>query len=129
MPKKRERGDTRIQSFTSESGKSIKVTRTTYYPVDDFYFTDEPFTPEVARQLVGGTLQLKLIDELKVNGKIFAYVINVTSMMSHAQSNSNSLHNGHPFGYPILDKDGDGKFETLLPDDDVELQVPAWVSE
>jgi hypothetical protein len=129
MPPKRRLTDTVVETVASENGKAVKVKRTTYLPLEDFIYTDEPFTPEEAHQLSGGLRKLRYIDEFRVKEKVYAYLILVISAEPRVQANDNTAHDEHPFTYRIVDSDGDGKFETLLPDDDVELKVPAWAAD
>lgn len=82
-----------------------------------------PFTSEEERQLVGGVLKLLFITEFSVNGKVYSYDIGarIAKPANHADEIG--------FGYRIVDFDGDGKFETMLTDDDIELKVPSWATD
>jgi hypothetical protein len=124
MPTKKKLFESIVDSVASNNGKAVKVTKNTYVTEEeDFIFTNDPFTSEEERQLVGGLLKLLFIKEFRVNGKVYAYDIGVR--IAKPANHIDEIG----FGYRIVDFDGDGKFETMLPDDDVELKVPAWAAD
>lgn len=126
LPEKKRTLKKSIVTRVSEDGKNIKVTTTECAPINDFIY-EEKLTDYQKTKLISGELQLKTFIENKVNEKIFWYTIFAKQTESNEQKSDNSSHN-HIFVYRIVDKDGDGKFETRVSDSS-EILVPKWAIE
>lgn len=108
-----------------ENGDKIKVTTTDYAPIKDF-FTEEPFASLGKNQAFRLT-KINLIRESKVNGKIFCYTIFAKATKPNEKTGK-PIAVGSDFIYQYVDRDGDGKFETLVTDGSV-YPVPSWVTQ
>ncbi len=104
----------------TKSGKQVK-TNTIHYGFrklslysEDFYFEGQDL------DYLKGKLDLVSFLEMSAKGKVFFYSVTAQKVVPN-----NDLPEG-PFGYKIMDTDGDGVFETLLGDYD-EIIVPNWV--
>ena len=112
-----------MEVMDSEGGGNGKVTITYYKPTTNFIYNEDPVQGTV---LVRGDLEVVDFIENKVKEKIFAYTIFARkAKVSQGSMDNNSSHD-HTFVYRILDKDGDGKFETLLTDSS-KILIPKWV--
>jgi hypothetical protein len=105
----------------TKSGKQIKTNmiqygyRTPWLHSQDFYYEGGDL------DYLKGKLEATVFIEMSANRKVFLYSIFVQKVVSPIPSNSDSHET--PFGYQIMDADGDGIFETLLGVDG-EIVVP-----
>jgi hypothetical protein len=127
IPKPEKQKLVRISNTDSrlESGGKVKVTTTDYSPVKDF-LTEEPIV-SMGKGHVYGVTKIDLIRESKVNNKSFCYTVFVSSVKVGEKAGK-SWPTGSPFLYQYIDRDGDGKFETLLTDAS-KFAVPDWLSQ
>jgi hypothetical protein len=128
IPLLKNRKQTRI-SFSdtkSEDGKPVRLMITDYAPKNEVFFTQVPSGSVSPNRLLSGLLKLEFIEELRVKEKIFGYVVFARATKTDEKTGKPSPF-GQMFVYRIIDKDGDGKFETLLADDS-KILVPQWVS-
>ena len=124
LPEKKKIVKTSKATIDSESGKHVEIVITAYAPIDDFLFRIEPDNPYQKKGLFDEVLKLESIEEIKVKERIFWYTI-FARKAKFGEQKSNNISHEHAFVYRILDKDGDGKFETLLTDSS-KILVPQW---
>lgn len=109
--------------YLTESGRRVRTNtvlylyRTPWWHLQDFHYDRGDL------DYLKGKLEVVSFMEMSANGKIFLYSISVETVVPVP---SNSLDHQDPFGYRILDRDGDRIFETLLARD-AEIVVPNWV--
>jgi hypothetical protein len=105
------------------SGKQIR-TKTIFYYFRTPWLHSQDFYYE-GRELdyLKGKLESGAFLEMRANDKVFLYSIFVEKVVSPP---SNSESHQDPFGYKIMDDDGDGIFETLIYHDG-DIVVPDWV--
>ncbi|MCZ2390843.1 MAG: hypothetical protein LC113_07165 [Acidobacteria bacterium] len=111
---------TAIEELKSSSGDDVDVATVNY--VLDNIFTDEPFS------LIGadyGKLALSSVKEFSLNEKVFAYVVFAQRTRPNAVTHSYE-GTGTIFFFAFVDRDGDGKFETLLRSLESNFTVPDW---
>lgn len=112
---------------TTETGKQVKMTTAHYSSrydrlpsyTEDFYFEGSKLD-----YMKGKRLEIDTFMKMSVRGKVFMYSISV-GKVGHPPASNGDPHDD-PFGYRILDKDGDGIFETLLHGKS-DIIVPNWV--
>lgn len=106
--------------YLTDNGKRVKTNtilylyRTSWWHSQDFHYERSDL------DYLKGKLESVSFMEKSANGKVFMYSITVGPMIL------NDHDHRDPFGYRIQDRDGDGIFETLLPDD-ADIVVPNWV--
>lgn len=107
----------------TKSGKKV-MTKTILYGYRTPWLHSEDFYYE-GRKLdyLKGKLESLSFLEMSANGKVFMYSISVEKVVSPP---SNNESHQDPFGYRIMDADGDGIFETLVHADG-DIVVPDWV--
>ncbi|MEZ5422882.1 MAG: hypothetical protein R2682_07280 [Pyrinomonadaceae bacterium] len=126
LPENREQIRQSFSDAESEDGKPVKIAITDLVPKDVFFFTQTPSDAASPNSLLSGLLKLELIQELRVRAKTYCYLIYARRTKTDEQTGKPSPI-GQMFVYRILDKDGDGKFETLSADDSRAL-VPEWAA-
>lgn len=114
----------RVIDMLSEDGKNFKVTITQYVPIGGFIYSEESLLNEQKTTQLRGNLSMAGFTEFKLKEKVFLYTIMAITRKPETQKGDNTTHERH-FGYQIVDRDGDGKFETLITDKSKFL-VPAW---
>lgn len=124
---KAKKGLKEVVRKTSVGQKEVNVIVSTLLPLDNYRFTFGSMTYEQKAYLGESEMRLVALKELRVGKKIFSYVITAEKIGHDTPISANEPH-GHPFLYKILDKDGDGKFETLFPGHSDNL-VPKWAIE
>lgn len=123
-PRKKQKSKIKESIMKSEDGKDIKVTATFYTPIENFIYEENPLDANGEVILVHGKLKLMNFVEIKVEENVFLYTISARKTEAKEPIYNSTSHN-HIFGYQIVDRDGDGKFETLLTDGSKFL-VPVW---
>jgi hypothetical protein len=115
-----------VVDMDSEDGESVKVTLTFYAPKDGYRYTEKPSVnnPNTG---VGIDLSMLGFTEFKVKERVFLYSILAITRRFETEKRDNSTNERY-FSYQIGDRDGDGKFESLLIDKSKFL-VPAWAVE
>jgi hypothetical protein len=111
----------------SEDGKKVEVERVIYGSRKLFFFEMEMSSRSRETQSNNELLKLESVYEFKVKKRAFFYSIFARQAKPDAQI-GRPIPAMHMFVYRILDKDGDGKFETLVSDDS-KIIVPKWASE
>lgn len=108
------------EKIESANDKTVEVDSTYFTPKDPITFSEE--VPEESR--LHGELQLIHFEEYRVGKKTYLYRLTVVK----TEESSKVADNRYipPFNYVILDKDGDGVFETLI-DGRNTPPPPAWV--
>lgn len=122
-PKEKREIGTKLIDMISEDRKSVRVMTTNYAPVEKTIYSEK--TDDARVTLVRDNLILGNFVEYKAKGKVFLYTIFARRPMSEKQEIGSS--NEKIFVYQIVDRDGDGKFETLLIKNSKFL-TPSWVS-
>ena len=123
-PKEKKEIGTKLIDMISEGGKNVKVTTTNYAPVGKIVYSEKTDDPRVT--LVRDNLILGNFVEYKAKGKVFLYTIFARRPNTEKQENGNSSRE-KIFVYQIVDRDGDGKFETLLINS-TKFLTPYWVT-
>jgi hypothetical protein len=123
--------DSSPEQGSTTGGKRVYTTTSIYnYKThslhsQDFYFEGKDL------DYLNGKYESGYFMEISAKGKIFMYTISGKKIVSSSgegtvsSATSNSDSHEDPFTYRILDKNGDGVFETLVYED--ELIVPDWV--
>ncbi|MCC7307409.1 MAG: hypothetical protein IT173_07575 [Acidobacteria bacterium] len=108
------------ETLKDSSGKNIEVETVNY--VLENTSTEEPFN------LIGknfGKLKLSFVRQFSKNEKVFAYVI-FAQRTKRDDATQSDEGTGTIFFFTFVDRDGDGKFETLVRGQKPELTVPDW---
>lgn len=110
----------------TKSGKQVK-TKSILYGYRTPWLHSQVFYYE-GRDLdyLNGKFASTSFIEMSANDKVFFYAVFVEKAVSTSLSNSEAPDHEDPFGYQIMDADGDGIFETLLGVDGKNV-VPDWV--
>lgn len=113
------RSSARIESA---SGEHIQTSVTEYAPTSNFIFVQEFPSSNDKDVLESKRLMLKLITEYSVKGNVFLYSIAAIGLTENDKST------GPVLIFALKDKDGDGRFETLITAND-KIVVPSWVAQ
>jgi hypothetical protein len=78
-----------------------------------------------------GELNVHKVNEYKIEGHAFAYAFTVNRIYIDKESNAITGSQGVVMYYAVYDEDGDGIFETLVPNDKtfnttLRPHVPNW---
>jgi hypothetical protein len=107
----------------TRAGKAVKLSTISFiYKIPWIYSQDFSFDGSGLDDLKG-KIESDYFRESRANGKIFMYTISgkrVTGLPANFEPHDD------PFVYQIQDRDGDGKFETLLGGSQ-DIIVPNWV--
>jgi hypothetical protein len=109
----------------TESGVRIRTTMIHYFLRKPWVYSQDFHFDGSSLDSLKGTLKTSSFLKMSGNGKVFFYSISVEK--AESPSASNTVAHIDPFGYQIMDTDGDGIFETLLGEYD-EIIVPEWVA-
>lgn len=109
----------------TESGERIRTTMIHYFLKKPWVYSQDLHFDGSSLDSLKGTLETSSFLKMSVNGKVFFYSISVEKAKPPYASNRDA--HVDPFGYQIMDTDGDGIFETLLVKYD-EIIVPEWVA-
>lgn len=126
LPEDREQIRQSFSDAESEDGKHVTLAITELAPKDEVFFTQVPSDAASPNSLLSGLLKLEFIQELRVREKAYCYLIYARRAKTDEQTGKPSPI-GQMFVYRILDKDGDGKFETLSADAS-RVSVPEWAA-
>jgi len=109
---------TRKERLKDSAGNPLEATIGNF--VLDDTFTDEPFRSIGANY---GTIKISNVQQFSRNGATFAYLVFAQRTVYDPADRTYS-GTGITFFYAFVDRDGDGKFETLLRD--AKIVVPEW---
>jgi hypothetical protein len=109
--------------YLTESGKRVRKNTVLYGYRTSWWHSQEFYYDRGDLDYLKGKLEAVAFMEISANGKVFMHSITVGKVV---RLSSNNLDHQDPFGYRIQDRDGDGIFETLLPDESG-IVVPNWV--
>jgi hypothetical protein len=122
LPTSANKHSVNIVQLSTTDKQNVNVSISSFIGLNDFRFKYGSINSEQKEYLSLDELRLVSLKEFRVGRNVFSYVIMAEKLTSKEHN-----FGSHPFLYKILDKDGDGKFETLFPGDSDNL-VPAWVN-
>lgn len=108
----------------TESGKQIRTIAILYFYKTSSLHSQDFYYKGGDLDYLKGQLESLSFMEMSANGKVFFYSVTAQKVITPPPSN-NDPHED-PFVYKIMDADGDGTFETLIPLDRG-IVVPNWV--
>jgi hypothetical protein len=106
--------------YLTESGKRVRTNTILYGYRSPWSHSQDFHYDRGDLDYLNGKLEALSFMEKSANGKIFLYSIHVGPVILNEHDHRD------PFGYRILDRDGDGIFETLLVEE-TDIVVPNWV--
>lgn len=109
----------------TENGKQVEMKTVNYLYKAPWLYSQDFYFEGRELDYMKGSLSAGHFFEMSVNGKVFMYTIGGNEKVVPPPGSNSDPHKD-PFGYQIMDKDGDGIFETLLGPFD-EIIVPNWV--
>jgi hypothetical protein len=122
----------KVEYMKSSDGKRIKVTETTYHPIDKFIFTPsnlmlEQYPYNLAQRTKSAQINFELmrLHEMKVKEKIFGYYFVGQEIVEKRNDNSN---HGEMFSFTCFDLKGDGTFTYINREGKLSEIVPEWVT-
>ncbi|QQS33237.1 MAG: hypothetical protein IPM50_01250 [Acidobacteriota bacterium] len=102
-------------------GNAVSATVVEYGPND--LVTDEPFRDIDA---TFGQIKIQSVSRYSVGERVFAYWCVAHSVGVNNRRTKSAKSIGISFVFAFFDKDGDGKFETILKSPQTQLFVPSW---
>ena len=114
----------RIFVHKTLTGKEVQTKRFHYIYRSPWFYSQDFYYDGADLNVIKGRLEANYFLQFAANEKVFMYSIFGKKVVPPPSSN-NEPHED-PFGYRIMDTDGDGVFETFLGDYE-ELIVPNWV--
>ena len=111
----------------TESGKQVEMV-TNFYVYKSPWNYSQIFCYEgSALDFMKGKISAGHFFEMSFDAHVFMYTVGGNQKVSESTAMSNVGSHEDPFVYQIMDKDGDGIFETLLGGEYEDIVVPEWV--